>query len=151
MWSPQTSANCRPAAAPKRLSTRDAKAWVFLPSAASAACARSGARTIRARIMSATRTECCATRDCRRIPATAPLSSTAADCAGGMFIECPLECDGDAEAEGDAAAAPAVPVAAALPGDDDPDEQADAVTSPERHRTTTPTRMARARTLDVIK
>src|SRR3954470_1802747 len=149
MWAPQTSANCRPAAAPKRLSTRDAKAWVFLPSAASAACARSGARAIRARIMSATRTECWATRDCRRIPATAPLSCTAADFAVGMSIESPVEGDSDAEAEGDAAAEPGVPVAAALPGDDDP-EQADAMTSPERNRTTPPTRRARTRILDLI-
>src|SRR3954454_137631 len=97
MWPPQMSANCCPAAAPKRLSTRDAKAWVFLPSAASAACATSGARAIRARIMSATSTECWATRDSRRMPAAAPLSFAVAEEAAVMFIASPAEAEADGE------------------------------------------------------
>jgi len=59
-----------------------------------------------------------------------------------MSIVSPPEGDGDAD--GEAAAEPGVPVAAALPVDD-PDEQADAVTSPERDRATTPTRTVRTR------
>src|SRR3954471_3161851 len=98
MWPPQMSANCCPAVDPKRLSTRDAKAWVFLPSAASAACATSGARTIRARIMSATRMECWATSDCSRIAATVPLSWTAAEPVAPMFMmSWPVEGDDDGD------------------------------------------------------
>jgi hypothetical protein len=63
--------------------------------------------------------------------------------------------DGDGDAAGDAAE-PGEAFAAALPTDDEadepadePTEHADAVTSPDRDRTTTPTRTARPRTQNV--
>src|SRR3954447_13131327 len=97
MWPPQTVVNWRPAAVPKRLSTSEARACVFCPRAASAACVTSGAFRIRARIMSATSTECCATRDCSRTPAAAPWSLPDA-AAIGMVMASWLDGDGDAVA-----------------------------------------------------
>jgi hypothetical protein len=66
-----------------------------------------------------------------------------------MSIVSSAEEDGDDEGDGDVAE-----FAAALADDDDPvddpNEQPDAVTSPAKDRTTTPTRTARARMLKMI-
>src|SRR5918911_2800286 len=98
MWAPHTWANCAPAWLPKRLSTREPSAWVFCPSAASAAWSRSGERRRRARIMSATRTECCATRAWSRIPAPAPWSCPEPE---DMFMPEPPDGEGPAAGEAD--------------------------------------------------